>query len=272
MATLPKPRYPSEPHGPEARRAQGMRPPVSRNTSLLGLQPEIPVVGSQLATSEPGPLADVGVRLEQWAERLERVGKLLRRVGQWWVAADLRHCQLPILVLALGIWAISARVAWQSEESATPLLRERIAQLHEARARTAAAAPAVTPVPVPAAAAAPATRVPAVKTSATRATVTPRDSKLQPEEELQQTMQRESRSMASVLAASIESWFSPEPASREAVEGNPRIRVWVDLKTGLYYCPGAYHYGYKGARRGRVMLQKDAEYDYFQSATGAACQ
>ena len=117
MATLPKPRYPSEPHGPEARRAQGMRPPVSRNTSLLGLQPEIPVVGSQLATSEPGPLADVGVRLEQWAERLERVGKLLRRVGQWWVAADLRHCQLPILVLALGIWAISARVAWQSEES-----------------------------------------------------------------------------------------------------------------------------------------------------------
>lgn len=209
-------------------------------------------------------MADFAVRLEQWAERLERAGELLRRVGQWWVEADLRRCQLPILVLALGIWAISARVAWQSEESATPLLRERISQMREARARVAT--PAVAAVPV---AAAPATRTPAVKTSSTKA---PSYGELQPAAELQQTMQRESRSMANVLAASIESWFSPEPASREAVEGNPRTRVWVDLKTGLYYCPGAYHYGYKGARRGRVMLQKSAEYEYFQSATGAPCQ
>lgn len=211
-------------------------------------------------------MADYAVRLEQWAERAERVGKLLRRVGQWWVEADLRRCQLPILVLALGIWAISARVAWQSEESSTPLLRERISQMREARAQAAAATPAVAAVPV---AAAPERRTPAVKPSSPK---TPSYGELQPAAELQETMQRESRSMASVLAASIESWFSPEPASREAVEGNPRTRVWVDLKTGLYYCPGAYHYGYKGARRGRVMPQKSAEYEYFQPATGAPCQ
>ena len=211
-------------------------------------------------------MADFAVRLEQWAERAERVGKLLRRVGQWWVEADLRRCQLPILVLALGIWAVSARVAWQNEESATPLLRERIAQMHEARSRAAAVTPAVAAVPV---ATTPERRTPAVKTSSTKA---PSVGELQPAAELQETVQRESRSMASVLAASIESWFSPEPASREAVEGNPRTRVWVDLKTGLYYCPGAYHYGYKGARRGRVMLQKSAEYDYFQPATGAPCR
>ena len=214
-------------------------------------------------------MADFAVHLERLVDRLEGMRKLLRCVGQWWITADLRRCQLPILVLALGIWAISARVAWQSEESATPLLRERIAQMREARERAAAASSLPAPVAVSANAAPPAESTKAAKTSAAKPTLTYPE---KPAEALHQAMQRESRSMASVLAASIESWFSPEPASREAVDGNPRTRVWVDLKTGLYYCPGAYHYGYKGARRGRVMLQKSAEYDYFQSATGAPCQ
>lgn len=261
MATLPKPRYPSR--EPEVWPATGRRPPGSRNSSLLDLQPENSVLGSQLTTSEPGLTADFAVRL----------GGLLRRFGQWWLTADLRRCQLPILVLALGVWAISARVAWQSQESATPLLRERIAQIREARARAAAGSIAApVSVSVPARAAVPSTRTTAVETGVTKAAAPPATTPSRPAAELERGVQRESRSMASLLAASIESWFSPEPASRERVEGNPRTRVWVDLKTGLYYCPGAYHYGYRGASRGRVMLQKDAEYEYFQSATGAPCE
>jgi hypothetical protein len=203
---------------------------------------------------------------------MHRLGELARRFSQWWMAADFRRWQLPILILALGIWAISARVAWQSQESATPLLLERISQIREARARAAAASSVIVPVPAAASTAAPAKVTASPKASAPKAVLTTADRELQPAAELEQGVQRESGSLAKVLAASIESWFSPEPASRERVEGNPQKRVWVDLKTGLYYCPGAYHYGYRGASRGRVMLQKDAEYEYFQSATGAPCQ
>ncbi|HEV2117867.1 MAG TPA: hypothetical protein VGR48_17665 [Terriglobales bacterium] len=56
------------------------------------------------------------------------------------------------------------------------------------------------------------------------------------------------------------------------MKGNPRRHVWVDLKTGLYYCPGADYYGYGGRDRGKVMSQRDAEYEYFQSASGAPCR
>jgi hypothetical protein len=56
------------------------------------------------------------------------------------------------------------------------------------------------------------------------------------------------------------------------VQGDPHRRVWVDMKTGLYYCPGADYYGYGGDTRGKVMSQKDAQYEYFQPATGAPCE
>jgi hypothetical protein len=78
--------------------------------------------------------------------------------------------------------------------------------------------------------------------------------------------------VVNILAASLRSWFSPEPAAPERVQGNPDRRVWVDMKTGLYYCAGADYYGFGGRERGKVMSQKDAEYEYFQPATGAPCQ
>lgn len=267
MATLPKPHYSPRPPAPQIWPAEGVprlgadaAPSVAGESSLLGLHTERSVLSSQVPTSEPG-----------LAVHIEWLSELLRRFGQWWLKADFRRSQLPMLALALGIWAISARVAWQNQESATPLLRERIAEIREARVR-AAAGSVVAPVSVPARAAVPSTPTTILKTGVRKAAASPAIAPSEPAAELERGVQRESRSMASLLAASIESWFSPEPASREAVEGNPRTRVWVDLKTGLYYCPGAYHYGYRGASRGRAMLQKDAEYEYFQSATGAPCQ
>jgi hypothetical protein len=74
------------------------------------------------------------------------------------------------------------------------------------------------------------------------------------------------------MLASIDSLFDPEPTTPEKVEGNPQRRVWVDLKTGLYYCPGADYYGFGGRDRGKVMSQRAAEYDYFQPASGAPCE
>jgi len=73
------------------------------------------------------------------------------------------------------------------------------------------------------------------------------------------------------VLASLRLWLLPQPAAPEEVDGNPNERVWVDMKTGLYYCPGADYYGYGGDSRGKVMSQKVAQYDYFQPATGAPC-
>jgi hypothetical protein len=52
-------------------------------------------------------------------------------------------------------------------------------------------------------------------------------------------------------------------------KGNPDTKVWVDVHTALYYCPGASLYGKSNG--GRVTTQRDAQQDSFQPASRRAC-
>jgi hypothetical protein len=50
---------------------------------------------------------------------------------------------------------------------------------------------------------------------------------------------------------------------------NAQIMVWVDLNTGLYYCPGADSYGH--TRDGRYLKQADARLGNFEPAGRREC-
>jgi DNA-binding NarL/FixJ family response regulator len=55
-----------------------------------------------------------------------------------------------------------------------------------------------------------------------------------------------------------------------AYKGNPEVKVWIDLRTALYYCPGTKLYG-KGVH-GRYSTQRDAQVNHFEPASGQACE
>jgi GAF domain len=59
---------------------------------------------------------------------------------------------------------------------------------------------------------------------------------------------------------------APEPAD---YKGNPEVRVWVDLRTALYYCPGSELYG--KTDKGKFTSQRDAQLDQFEPAYRRAC-
>jgi len=52
--------------------------------------------------------------------------------------------------------------------------------------------------------------------------------------------------------------------------GNPDAKVWIDIHTGLYYCPGDDHYG--KTPRGHYAKQSDAQIDRFEPAALKACE
>jgi len=51
---------------------------------------------------------------------------------------------------------------------------------------------------------------------------------------------------------------------------NPDIGVWVDVRTGLYYCPGAPLFG--KTREGKLTTQRQARQEHFKTADGKVCQ
>jgi hypothetical protein len=51
--------------------------------------------------------------------------------------------------------------------------------------------------------------------------------------------------------------------------GNPAVQVWVDLRTALYYCPGADLYGKTPG--GKFTTQREAQLDQFEPAYRKAC-
>jgi hypothetical protein len=59
---------------------------------------------------------------------------------------------------------------------------------------------------------------------------------------------------------------APEPPEDK---GNPATQVWVDLRTGLYYCPSTDLYG--KTPKGKYTTQRDAQLDQFQPAYRKAC-
>jgi len=60
---------------------------------------------------------------------------------------------------------------------------------------------------------------------------------------------------------------APPPPATYA--GAPGTRVWVDVKSALYYCPGAEPYG--KTPKGKFLTQRDAQDEQFQPARGQPC-
>ena len=52
-------------------------------------------------------------------------------------------------------------------------------------------------------------------------------------------------------------------------QGNPDAKVWIDLRTALYYCPGTVLYGKTG--KGKFAKQHEALSEHFEPATRKAC-
>ncbi|MCU1298360.1 MAG: hypothetical protein JWO91_2638, partial [Acidobacteriaceae bacterium] len=59
------------------------------------------------------------------------------------------------------------------------------------------------------------------------------------------------------------------PAQAPTFNGNPDAKVWEDLHTALYYCPGEKAYGKTSG--GRFTRQRDARQDHFDPASHSAC-
>lgn len=53
-------------------------------------------------------------------------------------------------------------------------------------------------------------------------------------------------------------------------KGNPTVKVWVDLKTALYYCPGSDLYG--KTQKGKFTTQRDAQLDQYEPAYRKTCE
>jgi hypothetical protein len=61
-----------------------------------------------------------------------------------------------------------------------------------------------------------------------------------------------------------------EPPPAPLVAGNPNVRVWVDVHTALYYCPGMDLYG--KTADGKFTTQRDAQLDQFEPAARKNCE
>ena len=62
---------------------------------------------------------------------------------------------------------------------------------------------------------------------------------------------------------------APAQPTVQISSGNPNTKVWVDLQTALYYCPGAELYG--KTPKGRFSTQLEAQRDQFNPSTRKAC-
>jgi DNA-binding NarL/FixJ family response regulator len=71
----------------------------------------------------------------------------------------------------------------------------------------------------------------------------------------------------------VDKWFvraGLKTPSAPIYNGNPDIKVWIDLHTALYYCPGSALYG--KTPRGRFAKQRDAQLDQFEPASRSVCE
>jgi len=68
----------------------------------------------------------------------------------------------------------------------------------------------------------------------------------------------------------VELGLAEVPARAPSNLGNPEVRVWVDVHTALYYCPGSDLYGKTPG--GRFSTQRAAQQDQFEPASRAACE
>jgi len=61
-----------------------------------------------------------------------------------------------------------------------------------------------------------------------------------------------------------------QPTPSRVYDGNPDTRVWVDVQSRLYYCPGAKLYSRTPG--GKFTTQRSARLEHFTAANGELCQ
>lgn len=178
---------------------------------------------------------------ECWMAAVVRLQRVRRLLLERWMAADFRTRQLPILAIAAVIWASTAWMAWRAEDSATPLLRQRLAATQSQPAHPVELARGGSPRMI----AQPVDTQDAARPESLRLPIS-----------------------ASLSLNQIMDFLISGNTPRRERLANPRVQVWADTHTGLYYCPGS---GYRRSFRGHFMSQKEAQDNYFQPASGAAC-
>ena len=182
------------------------------------------------------------VLLQGWVATVLCIRQAQHVLLQRWMAADFRTRQLPIFAIAAAIWASTVWMAWRAEDSSTPLLRSRLAAVTYQRVHPAELA----------------------GRPASRAIAGPAD----PQDAVRPGSVTQQTSPGLSLDRIVEFLISG-PTPRQERLANPRLQVWADTHTGLYYCPG--DGGYRCRSRGHFMSQQEAQDDYFQPASGAAC-
>jgi GAF domain len=75
-------------------------------------------------------------------------------------------------------------------------------------------------------------------------------------------------SMFEELLVSMGLAEAPPPPATYA--GKPATKVWVDISSALYYCPGAEPYG--KTPKGKFLTQSEAQDEQFQPARGQPCE
>ena len=65
----------------------------------------------------------------------------------------------------------------------------------------------------------------------------------------------------------LQNYMNPPPAPKDM--GQPDVKVWADLRTALYFCPGSKQYGHTS--KGKFMTQKDAQDSNFEPAPRVPC-
>jgi len=68
----------------------------------------------------------------------------------------------------------------------------------------------------------------------------------------------------------VEMGLAEAPTNAAVNPGNPDAKVWADVHTALYYCPGADLYG--KTKGGKYTSQKEAQLDHFEPAARRACK
>jgi hypothetical protein len=81
---------------------------------------------------------------------------------------------------------------------------------------------------------------------------------------------RPSAPQLSLLEKALVSFGLAVPPPAPEYHGNPNVKVWVDVQTGLYYCPGVSLYG--STPKGRYSSQSEAQQDQFEPAARTPCE
>jgi hypothetical protein len=72
------------------------------------------------------------------------------------------------------------------------------------------------------------------------------------------------------LALGLSDRYERARNPRQEHAGNPQVKVWAEMRTGLYHCPGDASWG--KTAQGKYMTQSDALVEAFRPAHHQACE